>query len=88
MPGPGEIKTQIPGLLRAPSRQIQAVPDPSELPTRLRTPAFGRAVAIALASLFVMVALGVAWVWQRALRDQSWRERVNATESFQAPPKP
>jgi len=49
----------------------------------------GRALAIALAALFGMVALGVAWVWQRARVEKSWRDRVNnAAEPFQAPPKP
>ena len=48
----------------------------------------GRAVALALAALFVMVALGVVWVWQRSSREQRWRDQVNATEPFQAPANP
>lgn len=48
----------------------------------------GRAVALALAALFVMVALGVFWVWQRSSREQRWRDQVNAAEPFTTPPAP
>jgi hypothetical protein len=34
-------------------------------------------VVIALAALFLMVALGVLWIWRSAHREQEWRERVN-----------
>lgn len=45
-----------------------------------RSPALGRVVAAALLALFVMVGLGVFWVWQRAHREQEWRRAVNASE--------
>jgi hypothetical protein len=45
----------------------------------------GHAVALGLLALFVMVALGVFWVWQRSSREQRWRDRINAAESFTAP---
>lgn len=48
-------------------------------------PHLGRFLALALATLFVMVALGVYWVWQRADREQQWRDRINATETMLVP---
>lgn len=48
-------------------------------------PHLGRFLALALATLFVMVALGVYWVWQRADREQRWRDRINATETMLVP---
>lgn len=88
MPGSHEIKTQIPDLLGAHPRHIQAVTDPNDASPPMRKPIFGKVVALAVAALFGMVALGVVWVWQRAHVEQSWRDRVNATEPFQAPRSP
>lgn len=63
------------------------VPDPMEPGSQSPTPILGRALALAVLTLFVMVALGVFWVWRKAQREQAWRDRINATESFQAPPR-
>ena len=35
---------------------------------------------LCLACLFLMVALGVFWIWRRAERDRAVRDRVNAEE--------
>jgi len=43
-------------------------------------PLLGRVVAVALTALFLMVALGIFWVWQRASREQEWRRQINASE--------
>ena len=65
------------------------MPDPNDPTTPARAPFLGRALAIALAALFGMVGLGIAWVWQRARVEQDWRDRVNnSSEPFQAPKKP
>ncbi len=50
-----------------------------------RSPILGRALAIAFLGLFLMVGLGVFWVWHKAQREQAWRDQINATESFTAP---
>lgn len=90
IPRPPGGAPQNPGLLAPGPRQIGAVPAPAEPshdpevgpPSRL----LGRAVAGGLAALFVMVGLGVFWVWQRSTREQAWRDRINAAEPFTAPP--
>lgn len=45
----------------------------------------GHAVALGFLALFVMVALGILWVWQSSTREQRWRDRINAAETFTAP---
>ncbi|MGE4182465.1 MAG: hypothetical protein AB7J34_21780 [Limisphaerales bacterium] len=64
------------------------MPEFHEPRPRTRPPLFGRALALAIAALFAMVALGIAWVWQRALKEEAWKQTVNATEPFQAPSAP
>jgi len=48
-------------------------------------PPLGRGLAVAVVLLAVMVGLGVFWVWRTAHREQSWRDRVNSQEAFEAP---
>lgn len=50
-------------------------------------PWLGRILALVLAALMGMVALGVFWVSQRARKERAQRERIQSTEPFQAPPK-
>lgn len=49
----------------------------SEPPNRHRPPLLGKIVAIALVALFLMVAIGVLWIWRSAHREREWRDRVN-----------
>ncbi|MBL9136441.1 MAG: hypothetical protein JNK85_11260 [Verrucomicrobiales bacterium] len=57
--------------------------EPRVTETSGRSPVLGRALALAVVGLFLMVALGVFWVWQRAHREKSWRDQINAIEPIQ-----
>lgn len=71
-------------LLARDPRQIAGVPDDPER-AHDPSPQIGRFVAAALATLFVMVALGVFWIWGHARREQDWRDQMNNSEPFSAP---
>lgn len=60
--------------------------DPGDPGDSSPSPRLGRTVAFAFLALFLMVAGGVIWVWQRSSREQRWRERVTAAEPFTVPP--
>lgn len=45
----------------------------------------GRLLTFAFLAFFAMVALGIVWVWQKSVREKSWREQVNATGAFLVP---
>lgn len=64
------------------------MPGPVDIPPDSQTPHLGRAVAITVAALALMVAIGVVWVWQRARHEQAERARIQETESFQVPRRP
>ena len=65
------------------------MPDPIQPDPERRKPFLGRAIALALAALLGMVALGVAWVWQSAHREQSRRDRLApGEETFLTPRRP
>ncbi len=62
---------------RAPDNgTLRSVDDMQETPPAPgRPPRFGRFLAIAVAAFFLMVILGVVWVWRRAEREERWRQR-------------
>ncbi|MBX3746358.1 MAG: hypothetical protein KF833_13715 [Verrucomicrobiae bacterium] len=41
-----------------------------------RAPALGRVLAGAVLALFLMVGMGLYWVWSRAQREREWRNAV------------
>ncbi|MCC6232503.1 MAG: hypothetical protein IT580_07660 [Verrucomicrobiales bacterium] len=51
-------------------------------------PLLGRFLAGAVLALFLMVGLGIYWVWQRAAREQAWRESLQESGALPAPPRP
>lgn len=61
----------------------ESLPDPTPASPR---PLLGRVLAAAVLAMFIMVALGVFWVWQRAAREQAWRESLE--QSGALPPNP
>lgn len=56
------------------------MPEPKDTSPTPGSPILGRLMAMAFAAFFLMVGLGVLWVWRTARREQDWRDQVQASE--------
>lgn len=53
------------------------IPEPAEPSSN---PWLGRIIAFSVLLLVAMVGLGIFWVWQKAQRDQAWRDHATRAD--------